>query len=81
MPKESANRYSKDDKRQRFERLAVHRTNEIIRKLKILGNCSSRSTYAYSEVDVNKIFSEIERQVRAVRAKFYFPKNKGDFKL
>ena len=68
-------------KRERFERLAVHRTNEILRKLKILGNCSNRSAYDYSEADINKVFSEIERQVRAVRAKFYFPKNRGDFKL
>lgn len=70
-----------NSKRERFERLAVYRTNEILRRLKILGNCSNRSAYEYMEADINKIFSEIDRQTKSVRAKFYFPKNKGGFKL
>jgi len=68
-------------KRARFERLAVHRTNEVLRKLKVLGNCSNRSAYEYDESDINKIFAEIDRQVRTVKAKFHFPKSRGAFKL
>jgi hypothetical protein len=72
---------NKNEKRERFERLAVYRTNEILKKLKVLGNCANRSAYEYDEVDVNKIFSEIDRQVKEVRAKFHYPKNRGNFKL
>jgi len=67
-------------RRERFERLATYRTNEILKKLKILGNCANRSAYDYTEKDINKIFSEIERKIREVKAKFYFLKSK-EFKL
>ena len=46
------------------------RTNEIIDRIRILGNCSNKSAYAYTEADVNKIFSTIERQLKSVKAKF-----------
>lgn len=74
----SAKNYTK---RERFEKLAVYRTNEVLRKLKVLGNCSNRSAYDYDESDIQKIFSEIERQLKETRAKFHFPKKRGDFKL
>jgi len=67
-------------KRERFKKLAVYRTNEVLKRLKVLGNCANRSTYNYSENEVNKIFSEIEKSVRATKAKFHFPKSKT-FKL
>jgi hypothetical protein len=67
-------------KRERFKKLAVYRTNEILKRLKILGNCANRSAYDYTEEEINKIFSEIERKVKEIKAKFHFPKNK-EFKL
>lgn len=69
-----------EDKRERFKRLAVYRTNEVLKKLKVLGNCANRSAYEYTEEEITKIFSEIERNVRETKAKFHFPK-KRDFKL
>ena len=71
---------NQDNKKERFKRLATQRTNSVLQRLKVLGNCSNRSAYDYSEEEVNKIFSEIERRVRETKAKFNFPKNK-DFKL
>ena len=62
----------------RFKRLATLRTNTVLQKLKVLGNCSNRQAYAYDEDDVDKIFSEIERRVKEIKAKFHFPK-KRDF--
>ncbi len=69
-----------DTKRERFKRLATQRTNNVLKKLKVLSTCANRSAYNYSEEEINKIFSEIERKIREVRAKFHFPKNK-DFEL
>ena len=60
--------------RERFKRLATKRTNEVLKKLKILGNCSNRQIYEYTERDVEAIFSAIERKVKEIKAKFYFPK-------
>ena len=68
------------ERRERFKRLAVYRTNEVLKKLKVLSNCANRSAYEYTEEEVNKIFSEIERSVRETKAKFHFPKKK-EFKL
>lgn len=70
----------KTDKRERFKRLATQRTNLVLQRIKVLGNCANRSAYEYTEEEVNKIFSEIERRVRETKAKFHFPKNR-EFKL
>ena len=66
--------------RDRFKRLATLRTNTVLKRLKVLGNCSNRSIYEYDEEDLDKIFTEIERKVKEVKAKFHFPK-KREFKL
>lgn len=70
-----------DKRRENFKRLGVMRTNEVLRRIKILGNCSNRSHYDYTEEDVNKIFSEIERKVRETKSKFTFPNKEKEFKL
>lgn len=70
-----------DNKRDRFKRLAVYRTNEVLKKLKVLGNCGNRSAYDYSEEEVNKIFAEIDRAVKENKAKFHFRKSNKEFKL
>lgn len=68
-------------RREKFKRLASYRTNEILKRLKILGNCSNRSSYDYTEDEVNKIFSEIERKLREIKGRFTFPRNDEKFKL
>ncbi len=70
-----------DDRRDNFKRLAAARTNEVLRRVKILGNCANRSHYDYTEEEVNKIFSEIERKIREAKAKFTFPNRDKEFKL
>ena len=66
--------------RDRFKRLATARTNIVLKRLKVLGNCSNRQIYEYEEADIDKVFSEIERKVKESKAKFHFPKKK-DFRL
>lgn len=68
------------NKRDRFKRLAQQRTNIVLKRLKVLGNCSNRSAYEYTEDEINKIFAAIDRQVKDVKAKFHFTKTK-EFKL
>lgn len=59
-----------ETKRDRFVRIAEARTNKILNMLKLLGNCSSTSNYEYTDEDVRKIFSAIEREVKNAKAKF-----------
>ncbi len=65
---------------ERFKRVATARTNAIFNKLRILGNCSNRQIYSYSEEDIEKIFLAINKQLREARAKFNSRKEKK-FKL
>lgn len=67
-------------KRERFRRLASHRTTEVLRKLKILGNCANRGAYEYSREDVERIFDAVDKKLKEVKNKFYFPSQEG-FKL
>jgi len=65
---------------ERFTRVAEARTSAILDKLRLLGNCSNRQIYGYSEEDVAKIFSAINKRVRETKSKFHSP-NKEGFKL
>ena len=73
-----------NEKREKFKRLAEYRTNEILKKLDILGNCANTSNYEYTEKEVNKIFREINKKTRRVKAQFQSSvkkKSKNKFKL
>jgi len=66
--------------KERFKRLATKRTNEVLRKLKVLGNCANRQAYEYTNEDVNKIFSIIHQKVKEIEVKFRTYKEEN-FKL
>jgi len=55
---------------ERFKRVAEARANTVLEKLRLLGNCSSRRIYSYTEEDVNKIFSVLNKQIKEIRARF-----------
>jgi hypothetical protein len=65
----------------RFKRLAESRTNELIKRIRILGNCSNRSSYDYSAQQVNKIFAAIESELKNAKARFTFTNGRKTFKL
>ena len=45
----------KETRHERFKRLASKRTNEILEKIRILGNCSNKSSYEYTEDDKDSL--------------------------
>ena len=59
-----------ESRSEKFRRIAVRRTNEIIEKIRILGNCSNKSTYAYTDEEVSKIFKNIEQELNTAKIKF-----------
>jgi hypothetical protein len=69
-----------ETRHERFRRVASKRTNEILEKIRILGNCSNKSSYEYTEEEVNKIFYEIDKQLKLIKAKFLVGKRER-FKL
>ncbi|HHT9105923.1 MAG TPA: hypothetical protein ACFYD7_08645 [Candidatus Wujingus californicus] len=70
----------KESRHERFKRLASKRTNEILEKIRILGNCSNKSSYEYTEEEINRIFSEIDKQLKLTKSKFLAGKRER-FKL
>lgn len=64
------NQNNKETRSERFRRVATRRTNEILNRIRILGNCSNKSSYSYTEDDIKKIFSAIEGELRSVKAMF-----------
>lgn len=59
-----------ETKYEKFKRLAENRTNKIIDMIRLLGNLSVKSTYEYSEKDIAKIFTSIEKELKIAKLKF-----------
>lgn len=54
----------------RFKRIAEARTNKIIDMIQLLGNCSIKSNYGYTEQQVETIFNAIENELKYARKRF-----------
>lgn len=59
-----------ETKRERFVRIVENRTNKIIDMLRLLGNCSNKSNYDYSDADVKKVFDTLEKELKAAKMKY-----------
>jgi len=55
---------------ERFRKVASRRTQEILNKLRLLGNCANKANYYYSPEQVRKIFVTLDRQLKEARSKF-----------
>ncbi len=66
----------KETKRERFKRIVSRRTNEILDKIRLLGNCANKRSYEYTDTEVNKIFSEVDKELKLARLRFQEKKNK-----
>lgn len=70
-----------EDRAQRFKRIATYRTNEVLNKLRLLGNLSNKANYDYTDEEIIKIFSAIDSQLRTVKAKFSSSRKRKNFSL
>lgn len=70
-----------DEKRERFVRIAEKRTNKILEQIRLLGNCSNKHNYSYTDEDIKKIFSVIDNELKEAKIKFTSQANKEKFKL
>ena len=72
---------TEQEKSQRFKRVAEARTNKIIESIRLLGNCSNRSNYSYSEEDVKKIFNAIESELKVAKQRYKTKSKNSKFEL
>lgn len=70
-----------ESKKERFKRIAENRTNKIINMIDLLGNCSNKNNYEYTEEDIKSIFNAIESSLKMSKMKFIEKQEKGKFKL
>jgi len=68
------------NKRDRFLKVASYRTNQALKYIRLISNCSNRNNYDYSDAEVNKIFSALDEELRITKLKFK-SKKKRDFEL
>lgn len=59
-----------ETKHEKFVRLVEARTNKAAEMIRLIGNCSNKGSYDYSEEDVKKVFSYLEKELKNARAKF-----------
>lgn len=71
----------REDKRARFKRIVEPRVNRILYRLKVLGNCSNRAYYEWTEEEVNRIFSVIEAEIVATKNCFEAREMAANFTL
>ena len=58
------------DKGTAFKRLAAKRTESILERIRVLGNCSNMNNYLYEEEDIEKIFNAIRKELEITEMKF-----------
>lgn len=58
------------DKRAKFVELVQARVNRAVRDLRLIGNLSNRSAYAYSDEDVRKVFRALQKELDAAKSRF-----------
>ena len=61
---------NKETKREKFVRIAEARTNKIIDMIQLLGNCSNKNQYEYTQKDVNKIFNAIQVELDEAKKRY-----------
>lgn len=70
-------------KREKFVELAEARVNRAIKDLQLIGNLSNTSAYEFTEADIRKMFSAIQKATEVAKARFARDGDagSGEFKL
>ena len=61
---------SNETKSEKFARIAEARTNKILDMIRLLANLANSNNYEYTDDDVRKIFTAIEKETKNTKNKF-----------
>lgn len=64
----------KESKSERFIRIAEARVNRLIKMIRLLGNCSMKCNYEFTQNQVSQIFSILYDELYKARAKYSIAK-------
>ncbi len=65
-----------ETKEERFKRVAEKRVNNILESLRVLSNCSNRRVYHWSDDQLKKIWTTIDKEVKSTKQSFEIKKDK-----
>lgn len=68
-------------KTETFVRIAERRTQRVLESIRLLGQCSNKISYEYTDEQVTKIFRGIRRCLRETEQSFRGTKSKTSFRL
>ena len=54
----------------RFKRLARKRTETLLKRIKLLSNCSNKSCYGYDQEQIDKIFNTVHEHLEGAKQRF-----------
>lgn len=71
------------NKRDKFIELAEARVNKTLKDLQLIGNLSNKSAYEFTETDIRRIFSALQKSLDTAKARFTrdADSSRGEFKL
>lgn len=67
-----------ESKANKFNRIAKIRVQKVLKSLRILGNCSNRSTYEYNLKQVEKMSLTLTKALEQTLAKFHKSKKEQE---
>ena len=68
-------------RRERFVKIAEKRVNKLIEDFRLMGNCSNRANYDYTEEEIERIFATLDHEYEELKKKFLRNGRKETFKL
>lgn len=74
-------RTAENKKANRFVRIAEKRTQRVLDSLRLLGQCSNKRSYEYTDAQVHRIFREIRNRLRETEQSFKGAKSGSTFRL
>lgn len=60
----------KEDRHDKFVRLAETRTQKALDAIRLIGNLSNRSTYEFSDSEIRQIFKALDEELKVARERF-----------
>jgi ribosomal protein L7/L12 len=73
----------KEDRRQKFVKLAENRTKNAIKAIRVIGKLGNKNAYQFDETDVQKICRALSKEIDSLKARMSSTggKESVDFKL
>lgn len=67
---------AEESKSDKFKRISGRRVDELVKKIKLVGNLSNRGSYEYDDADVERMFSRLQQVLDDAKERFNKPRRK-----